>query len=101
MPEAKDYVIGSLTLALLLSFGFSVEPDANFLSRDLGVAKYCDHLSSTNKTCYPFSATKIGGKFSSSGWEPIDLAPPIIPPENMYPGIMVWECSFETCARIH
>lgn len=67
--DLKKYAIGTLTLALLISLGFNVVPDATHFCRDLEIGKYCDHLSSTEKTCYPYDFTTRGKKYCSTGWE--------------------------------
>jgi len=69
--EAKDYAIGMLTIALLISFGFAVQQGATHVCRDSAVTMKCDRLSSTGFTCYPFATIKTGSKFCSTGWENI------------------------------
>ena len=92
MAELKDYAIGTLSLVVLAMLGFAVMPDDTHFSRDLGIGKYCDRLSSTEKTCYPLPGTRLGSKFSDSGWEEIDRQ--VYPlPESTSPAGKVWSCS--------
>ena len=67
--ETKDYIIGTLTIALLVSLGFAVQPDATHLCRELMITMECDRLSSTGFTCYPAANTRVGSKYCASGWE--------------------------------
>ena len=69
--ELKDYAIGALTLTVLAMLGFNIVGDENYICRDLSIAKYCDRLSGSEKTCYPTPATRVGSKLCSSGWEDI------------------------------
>ena len=71
MAELKNITIGALTVALLISLGFAVQPDDSHFCRALEISKSCDRLSLTEKTCYPAPATTIGKKYCSSGWEEI------------------------------
>jgi len=69
--EIKNIAIGTLTMFLLVSLGFNVSPNDNYVCRSLDMTKYCDHLSSTENTCYPFDYTTKGKKYCESGWESI------------------------------
>jgi len=63
------YAIGTLTILLLVSLGFNISPDDTHFCRDLEISKYCNRLSSTEKTCYPLPETTKTKKYCSSGWE--------------------------------
>lgn len=78
MVELKNYAIGTLTVALLVSMFFNVQPDDTHLCRDLEITKNCDRLSSTENTCYPTAGTMIGKKFCASGWELILKDPAVL-----------------------
>ena len=67
--DGKKFAIGLLSFALLISLGFNISPDDTHFCRDLEIGKKCDHLSSTEKTCYPYDFTTKGKKYCSSGWE--------------------------------
>ncbi len=69
--QLKDIGLGGLTVALLFVLGFNLLPSDTHFCRDLEIAKRCDRLSGTEKTCYPTPATTIGKKYCSSGWEGI------------------------------
>ena len=92
MAELKDYGIGALTISLLISLGFAVMPDDTHVCRDLEITKYCDRLSSTELTCYPAPAVRVGSKYCSSGWEEIGQGFTAIP-QSYGPGITRWDCS--------
>ena len=100
--KLKAYAIGTLTLALLISLGFNVSPDDNFICRDQSITKYCNRLSSTYKTCYPLPDIKVGSKFCEEGWEQILInqppTNPILPAD--YNIGTIWECSADGCERI-
>lgn len=65
----ERYAIGTLTIAMLILGGIVVAPDDTHVCRDLEIAKKCDRLSSTGKTCYPYELTNVGKKYCKSGWE--------------------------------
>lgn len=70
MVETKDYIFGTITLALLLTLGISAT-DAEIATHYCnltGVVMECDHLSSTGYTCYPYNYTNVGKKLCRSGW---------------------------------
>ena len=92
MAELKDYGIGALTATILLMLGFAVMPDDTHFSRDLGISKYCDRLSGTEKTCYPFAGTRLGSKYSSSGWEEISKGV-VAMPQSLGSGTVEWKCT--------
>ncbi len=69
MVDLKKYVIGTLTVALLISLMFDVLPTDTHFCRDLEIGKPCDRLSSTELTCYPYPGTTVGKKLCHSGWE--------------------------------
>jgi len=68
MAELKDYAIGALTVALLVSLGFALQP-ATHVCRDLMITMACNRLSSTGLTCYPTAGITAGKKYCASGWE--------------------------------
>ena len=70
MPTIQDYAIGTLTIALLLSWGFAVSPDDTHFCRARELSYYCHDVSDSGKTCYtkPF---RTGGKVCYEGWEDI------------------------------
>ena len=74
----NKYTIGSLTAVILISFGIIVLPDDTHVCRDLEISKYCDRLSSTDKTCYPTPGVTVGKKYCSGKWEPIAAPEPLI-----------------------
>ena len=67
--DGKKIAIVMLTIALAVSMGFNISPDSTHFCRELEIGKKCDHLSSTEKTCYPYDFTTKGKKYCSSGWE--------------------------------
>ena len=77
MVEYKDLFTYSTISILLIStiLGFMPEPNDNYVCLSLNITKYCDRLSSTNKTCYPNPDTTVGKKYCSSGWIPIFREP--------------------------
>lgn len=96
----KDYTVGALTLALLISLGFNILPTDTHFCRDLGIAKQCDHLSSTGQTCYPLAAVKTGSKYCSSGWELIAKSNTVILPDDKSNIGAEYSCSVTKCIRI-
>lgn len=98
----KNYAIGTLTIALLVSLGFNVQPEDTHVCRELEITKYCNRLSSTEKTCYPTAGTRIGSKYCSSGWEEImaEPEPATIGPSVPYNIGTVWKCSVDGCIQI-
>ena len=62
----------TVTIAFLVSFGVNVMPEDTHYSEVLGISKPCDRFSKTGLTCYPTPGTRIGSKYSSSGWIPIN-----------------------------
>ena len=98
----------AITLALLISLGFNILPEDTHFCQELEIGKFCDHLSSTEKTCYPFSSNNTGKKYCSSGWDSIvkyyvddDTIKSIEPIEVEFNGI--WLCEsmepFALCER--
>jgi hypothetical protein len=71
--ETKTTIIGSLTLALILSWTYVgvTGQQPNYACAEREVTAYCYDLSSTAKTCYTLPA-KTGGKLCSEGWKLID-----------------------------
>ena len=67
--DLKNYAIGTLTILLVLSLGYTALPDDTHFCRVLEISKECNRLSSTEKTCYPYPETTIGKKLCRSGWE--------------------------------
>ena len=67
--DLKKYAIGTLTIMLLLSLGYNALPDDTHFCRELEISKYCNRLSSTEKTCYPYPETTVGKKYCATGWE--------------------------------
>jgi hypothetical protein len=96
----KNYVVGALTVALLISLGFNVQPDDTHFSRALGVSKHCDHFSSSGLTCYPYASSNSGSKYSSSGWEAIDFSSRSIPLDSRTNIGTLWNCNQASCNRI-
>ena len=97
--EAKDYIIGSLTLLALIGLGYNVLDTDTHFCRANELAMRCDRLSGTGSTCYPNIGTRIGSKYCSSGWELIkvdETIKPIVPSDNINKqGIRAWKCSDE------
>ena len=100
MAELKYYGLGALTITVLLMLGYAAHPDDTHFCRDLEIAKNCNRLSSTENTCYPTPATRIGSKFCSTGWEEIAKEKSPYEPPNKQPGIKVWDCAISGCTRI-
>ncbi len=100
--KLKNYAIGALTLTLLISAGFIVSPNDNYLCRDLEITKYCNRLSGPEKTCYPTPATRIGSKFCSTAWEELMIVTEL----DLKPGSgssnigLTFECSPAGCKQI-
>ena|SRR3990167_1831565 len=67
--DLKNYAIGTLTIALLISLGFNVPLDSTHFCRATELPKHCDRLSSTLGRCYPLPGTTAGYKDCSSKWE--------------------------------
>ena len=93
MPTITEYSFGTLTVVLLLALGFQVQTNDTHLCRDLEITKHCDRLSSTEKTCYPLSETRLGSKYCSLGWEPINFDEPIVHGKQ-------WICSPGGCEPV-
>ena len=100
MPELKDYFIGALTITILTGLGYNVLQEDTHFCRDLEIGKYCDHLSGTEKTCYPLPDSRVGSKYCSSAWEEIgkEEMPRISTPQTQ--GIVRYECAVEGCTRL-
>jgi len=100
--KVKNYAIGTLTLALLISLGFAVTPDDNFVCRSLEITKYCDRLSSTERTCYSVPGTTAGKKLCPEPWEEIAAVqqPHIITIYQQSNIGTVWKCSSSGCNQI-
>jgi len=98
-PDLKDYAIGALTVALLVSLSFALQPEATHVCRDLMITMACDRLSSTGLTCYPFASTTAGKKYCSTGWELILSQEPETPfPDQGLPAQYL--CDNSKCTRI-
>ena len=69
--DKKDYVMVTLSLALIVSLGFNAMPDATHECDSREIKAYCFDLSSTAKTCYTLPG-KIGGKRCTEGWNEIN-----------------------------
>ena len=69
MADLKNYAIGTLTIALLISLGINVSPDATHFCRSSELAKICYRISSTGGRCYPLPGVTIGYKDCSTKWE--------------------------------
>ncbi len=100
MPELKDYAMLSLTFTILLGLGYNLSQEDTHFCRDLEVGKYCDHLSGTEKTCYPLSDSRVGSKYCSSTWEEIGISVDTPIPLSKTTGIVQYECSVEGCKRL-
>jgi hypothetical protein len=101
IAEIKDYAIGALTLALLISLGFAVQSDSTHLCRQTLTAMHCDRLSSTLKTCYPTPGTTLGKKVCPSGWELILKELPEAEPMDHNHNIGAeFLCNFNNCTKI-
>jgi len=72
LADLKNYAIGTLTIMLLISLGINVDINDTHICRSMNLTKYCDRLSSTGNTCYPFPETRLGSKYCSEGWEEIN-----------------------------
>lgn len=99
--ELSKYIVGALTVALLISLGFNVRPDDNYICRELMITNYCDRLSSTGLTCYPLPATTTGKKYCSSGWE--EILQEVQPAATIYDEANIgakYLCSVDGCVRI-
>ena len=70
MANLQDYLFGTLTVALLLSWGFAVSPDDTHFCRARELSFYCHDVSDSGKTCYtkPFLQ---GKRICYEGWESI------------------------------
>ena len=99
--ETKDYIIGTLTVALLVSLGFAVQPDDTHICRELMLTMQCNRLSSTEKTCYPTANTRIGSKYCSSGWELI-LKDAVVLKSPAFSDELPaqWSCDSAKCTQI-
>ncbi|KKL10652.1 hypothetical protein LCGC14_2553670 [marine sediment metagenome] len=95
MVDWRNYTIGTLTVILLISLGIDVGVDDNYVCRDLEITKYCDRLSSTEKTCYPMPGVRTGSKYCATGWEEIlkESEPVIIEPIVLEPNIFYFDTS--------
>ena len=100
--KLKNYAIGTLTLALLISLGFNVAPDDNYICRSTELVMHCNRLSSTGNTCYPYPTTTVGKKFCGDGWEEILKKPELVPigSSSDFNIGTVWNCIHEGCKRI-
>ena len=74
--EKKDYIYGTILIAMLIAGGIVVAPTDNYYSEALGITMKCDRLSGTEKTCYPLAGTTVGKKYSKTGWQFIDRDEP-------------------------
>ena len=76
MADVKAYSLIALSVALLASLGFNVQPDATHVCDALGKESFCSSLSSTGVTCYQ-GKDRTGGKVCTGGkWA---LKPQIAP----------------------
>ena len=71
----KSAGLALVTTLMLLSVGIQFSPDDTHYCTNLELAKQCDRLSSTSKTCYPTADTRVGSKYCSDGWVPIVTTP--------------------------
>jgi len=88
--ETKTTIIGSLTLALILSWtyvGVSGQ-QPNYYCEEKQITAYCYDLSSTAKTCYTLPA-KTGGKLCSEMWKEINF--------KEQPKAKIEICRYEGC----
>ncbi len=60
-------------LVILQGYDLVGDIDPTHYSESLQEKRYCDRLSSTENTCYPYPETTMGKKFSSDGWKEIPL----------------------------
>lgn len=70
MVELKKsgIVIGVITLIALAAIGVEVLQEDTHYCADLQITKHCDRLSSSGRTCYPQTATKLGSKLCGTAW---------------------------------
>jgi len=83
--ELKGIAIGTLTVLLLVSMGFNVQPEDTHFCRDLELGMQCSRLSQSELTCYPSLVTLKGKKYCSTGWEQmltIENAPSLAFPQH-------------------
>lgn len=78
MNNISKYTVGALTLAILISAGYTIYKDDTHFCRSQELGMECERLSSTEKTCYPTSLTTIGKKYCLSGWEIINPVEPFV-----------------------
>ena len=99
--ETKDYIIGTLTITLLVSLGFAIQPNATHYCQELMITMQCDRLSSSELTCYPTANTRIGSKYCASGWELI-LKDATVPETPAFSGELPaqWLCDQTKCTQI-
>lgn len=77
--ETKDTIWVTAILLLIGGYAIVSNIDPTHYSDSLQEKRYCDRLSSTNKTCYPTPLTTIGKKYASDGWKEIPFMPEDIP----------------------
>lgn len=58
-------------LVILQGYDLVGDIDPTHYSESLQEKRYCDRLSSTENTCYPYPEITIGKKYSSDGWKEI------------------------------
>ena len=74
MVTKKD-MIGMTTIVVLLItsiLGFTPESEDTHICIEDNFSMSCDHLSDSLHTCYPTEGTRIGSKYCSGIYKPID-----------------------------
>ena len=94
--EVKNYAIGTLTILLLVSLGFNVQPSDTHLCRDRDITYHCDSLSKyyglPNGKCVN---DMLPNKVCRTGWEEISQQPQ--PPNKPVTNSNQWLCGQENC----
>ena len=74
MVEKKDLIGMSAITILLITTLLGLVPAAQdtHICIEGNITMPCDHLSPTDRTCYPAEDTTIGKKLCAGVWKPID-----------------------------
>ena len=78
-------------LLILQTYQLVGDREPTHYSDSLQEKRYCDRLSSTEKTCYPYPEITIGKRYSSDGWKEIPFIKEEIIKGSSYSG-KAWEC---------
>ena len=97
--KTQTKINAAIIIAMIAGFAIVTvsDQDPTHYSESLKEKRYCDRLSSTEKTCYPYSNTTLGKKYSPDGWKEIPI---FLPATTKHYQKGDYSCNKDGCNRI-